>query len=147
VSVVAYDSLQSYDIPRCSTTLYNAAPVRERNVIRQLTDRSTLHWRGLVTWRGLISQNGRYVTPFCAFSLALGQEDAFAPILSRVGDEPDKASDPGQHQTVHHSAAIADSAIATSTKVSEKVGARPRSAKADGLRALTVAPVRLRLCQ
>jgi len=33
------------------------------------------------------------------------------------------------------------------TKVSEKVGARPRSAKADGLRAFTVAPVRLRLRQ
>jgi methionine-gamma-lyase len=48
---------------------------------------------------------------------------------------------------VHHSAAITDSAIATSTKVSEKVGARPRSAKADGLRAFTVAPVRLRLRQ
>src|ERR1700730_3241528 len=52
-----------------------------------------------------------------------------------------------QHRTVHHSAAIAESAIATSTKVSEKVGARPRSAKADGLRAFTVAPVRLRLRQ
>src|SRR3984893_5807243 len=48
---------------------------------------------------------------------------------------------------VHHSAAITDSAIATSTKVSEKVGARPRSAKADGLRAFTVALVRLRLRQ
>jgi hypothetical protein len=65
VSVVAYDSLpghQSYDIPRCSTTFYDAAPVRERNVVRQLTDRSTLHWRSLVTWRGLISQNERYGT-------------------------------------------------------------------------------------
>jgi len=62
VSVVAHDSApghQSYDIPRCSTTLYDAAPVRERNVVRQLTDRSTLHWRSLVTWRGLISQNER----------------------------------------------------------------------------------------
>lgn len=90
---------------------------------------------------------GGYGTPFGAFSLALGQEDAFAPIFSCLGDEPDKTGDPGQHRTVHHSAAIADSAIATSTKVSEKVGARPRSAKADGLRAFTVAPVRLRLCQ
>src|SRR6267142_6918961 len=51
VSVVAYDSLpghQSYDIPRFSTTLYDAAPIRERNVVRQLIDRSTLHWRSLV---------------------------------------------------------------------------------------------------
>ena len=54
---------------------------------------------------------------------------------------------PKSERPLHHSAAIADSAIATSTKVSEKVGARPRSAKADGLRAFTVAPVRLRLRQ
>jgi hypothetical protein len=61
VSVVAYDSLpghQSYDIPRFSTTLYDAAPIRERNVVRQLIDRSTLHWRSLVTWRGLIRRMG-----------------------------------------------------------------------------------------
>ena len=77
----------------------------------------------------------------------LRDRSAFAPTLSRLGDEPDKTGDPGQHRTVRHSAAIADSAIATSTKVSEKVGARPRSAKADGLRAFTVAPVRLRPCQ
>src|SRR5260221_11097108 len=57
VSVVAYDSLPGhhcYDIPRFSTTLHDAAPVRERNVVRQLIDRSTLHGRSLVTWRGLI---------------------------------------------------------------------------------------------
>jgi hypothetical protein len=66
--------------------------------------------------------------------------------FSRLGDEPDKTGDPAPNDS-HYSAAIADSAIATSTKVSEKVGARPRSAKADGLRAFTVAPVRLRLCQ
>jgi hypothetical protein len=61
VSVVAYDSLpghQSYDIPRFSTTLYDAAPIRERNVVRQLIDCSTLHWRSLVTWRGLIRRMG-----------------------------------------------------------------------------------------
>jgi hypothetical protein len=39
--------------------MYDAAPVRERNVVRQPIDRSTLHWRSLVTWRGLISQNER----------------------------------------------------------------------------------------
>jgi len=62
VSVIAYDSLprhQSYDFLRCSTTLYDAGPVRERNVARQLIDRSTLRWRSLVTWRGLHSQNER----------------------------------------------------------------------------------------
>jgi hypothetical protein len=67
VSVVAYDSLpghQCYDIPRFSTTLYDATPVRERDVVRQLIDRSTLHWRSLVTWRGLIRRMSGYgMTP------------------------------------------------------------------------------------
>src|SRR3977135_810840 len=55
VSVVAYDSLpghQCYDIPRFSTTLYDATPVREHNAVLQLIDCSTLDWRSLVTWRG-----------------------------------------------------------------------------------------------
>src|SRR5438552_18942497 len=51
-----------YDILRFSTTLYDAAPVRQRNVARQLIDRSTLHWRSLVTWRGLIRRMGGYGT-------------------------------------------------------------------------------------
>jgi hypothetical protein len=62
VSVVAYDSLpghQCYDIPRFSTTLYDAAPAQERNAVRQLISFSTLRWRSLVTWRGLHSQNER----------------------------------------------------------------------------------------
>jgi hypothetical protein len=65
VSVVAYDSLpghQRYDLTRFSTTLYDAAPVRERNAVRQLIDYSTLHWRSLVTWRGLIRKMGVYGT-------------------------------------------------------------------------------------
>jgi hypothetical protein len=50
---------------RLSTTLYDATPVRERDVVRQLIDRSTLHWRSFVTWRGLNSHseqlwNGRF---------------------------------------------------------------------------------------
>ena len=44
--------------PVFSTTLYDAAPVRERDVVRQPIDRSTLHWQSLVTWRGFFhSQN------------------------------------------------------------------------------------------
>jgi hypothetical protein len=69
VSVVAYDSLpghQCYDIPRFSTTLYDATPVRERDVIRQLIDRSTLRWRSLVTWRGLIRRMSGYGMVACA---------------------------------------------------------------------------------
>jgi hypothetical protein len=48
--------------PRFSTRLYDAAPVRERDFFRQLTDRSTLHWRSLVTWRGLIRKVSGYGT-------------------------------------------------------------------------------------
>ena len=44
--------------PVFSTTLYDAAPVRERDVVRQPIDRSTLHWRSLVTWRGVIRRMG-----------------------------------------------------------------------------------------
>ena len=68
VSVTAYDSLpghQIYDILRCSTTLYDAAPVWERNVARQLIDRGTLHWRSLVTWRGLIRRMNGYGMAAC----------------------------------------------------------------------------------
>src|SRR5579862_2621600 len=75
VSLVAYDSLpghQSHDILRCSTRMYDAAPVRERNVARQLIDRSTLHWRSwslgegpfverAVTERPLMAQSGRRI--------------------------------------------------------------------------------------
>ena len=64
VSVITYDSLpghQIYDILRCSTTLYDAAPVRERDVVRQLIDRSMLHWRSL----GLIRRMGGYGTVAC----------------------------------------------------------------------------------
>jgi len=45
---------------RYSATLYNAAPVRERNVVRQLIDRSTLRWRSLVTWRGSFRRMSGY---------------------------------------------------------------------------------------
>jgi acyl-CoA thioesterase FadM len=47
-----------YEDTDFSTTLYDAAPVRERDVVRQPIDRSTLHWQSLVTWRGFHSQNG-----------------------------------------------------------------------------------------
>jgi hypothetical protein len=68
VSVVAYDSLpghQRYDLTRFSTTLYDAAPVRERNAVRQLIDCSTLHWQSLVTWRGLIHRMNGYGMAAC----------------------------------------------------------------------------------
>jgi hypothetical protein len=41
---------------RYSAIFYDIV-LRERNVVRQLIDRSTLHWRSLVTWRGLNSHN------------------------------------------------------------------------------------------
>ena len=42
--------------PVFSTTLYDAAPVRERDVVRQSIDRSTLRSRSLVTWRGSFAE-------------------------------------------------------------------------------------------
>jgi hypothetical protein len=59
---------QCYDIPRFSTTLYDAAPAQERNAVRQLISFSTLRWRSLVTWRGLHSQNEQYGTTASAQS-------------------------------------------------------------------------------
>src|ERR1700730_7165148 len=46
--------------PVFSTTLYDAAPVRERDVVRQPIDRSTLHWRSLVTWRGSFAERALF---------------------------------------------------------------------------------------
>jgi hypothetical protein len=49
-----------------STTLYDAAPVRERNVVRQLIDRRTPYRRSLVTWRGLIRRMSGHGMAACS---------------------------------------------------------------------------------
>ena len=65
VSVVAYDSFPGHQVTIFRDVLrpfMMQLRVRERNVVRQLIDRSTLRWWSLVTWRGSFRRMGGYGT-------------------------------------------------------------------------------------
>ena len=77
-----------------STTLYDAAPVRERDVVRQPIDRSTLHWQSLVTWRGFVRRMRDYGMA------AVGAKRSFATKLSMLRFEMIALRGPHREQAI-----------------------------------------------